>query len=86
MMLVDGMFQLSFPWRGSVRLVDLRQRCEKPRLPLLCDRDDDFVYALVLPVLLLIPKALIATADAEPNPELDAQVLAEISTSTPASR
>jgi hypothetical protein len=36
------------------------------------------VYALILPVLLLIPKALIATKDGEPNPEIEAQVAAEL--------
>jgi len=36
------------------------------------------VYALILPVLLLIPKELLATADGQPNPALEAQTLAEI--------
>lgn len=36
------------------------------------------VYALILPVLLLIPKELLATADGQANPALEAQVLAEI--------
>ena len=37
-------------------------------------------YALILPLILLLPKQLIATADGEPNPEEDAAVLAEIAT------
>ena len=36
------------------------------------------VYALMLPVLLLVPKELLATADGQANPALDAKVLAEI--------
>jgi len=35
-------------------------------------------YALILPVIPLIPKQLTATADGEPNPEEEALVLAEI--------
>jgi MFS family permease len=35
------------------------------------------VYALMLPVMLLIPKHLIATADGQVNPEAEAEVLAE---------
>jgi MFS family permease len=36
------------------------------------------VYALMLPVMLMIPKELLATADGEANPVLEAAVLAEI--------
>jgi hypothetical protein len=36
------------------------------------------VYALILPVILLVPKELIATADGEPNPQVEAEVLDEI--------
>jgi hypothetical protein len=36
------------------------------------------VYALILTVIPLIPKQLIATADGEPNPAIEAAVLAEI--------
>jgi hypothetical protein len=42
------------------------------------------VYALILPVLLLIPKQLIATADGEANSQIDAEVLAEIAQTEPA--
>jgi MFS family permease len=35
-------------------------------------------YALVLPLIPLLPKQLIATADGEPNPEEEASMLAEI--------
>jgi hypothetical protein len=37
------------------------------------------VYALILPVIPWIPKQLIATADGERNPAIDAEVTAEIS-------
>jgi hypothetical protein len=36
------------------------------------------VYTLILPVILWIPKQLIATADGEPNPAVEAEVAAEI--------
>jgi hypothetical protein len=36
------------------------------------------VYALILPVILCIPKQLIANADGEPNPAIEAEVAAEI--------
>lgn len=36
------------------------------------------VYALILPSILLVPKQLIATADGEPNPRIEADVLSEI--------
>jgi MFS family permease len=36
------------------------------------------VYALMLPVLLLVPKELMATSDGQANPALDAEVLVEI--------
>jgi hypothetical protein len=36
------------------------------------------VYALILPVLLLIPKELIATRDGERNPAVEAEIGAEV--------
>lgn len=42
------------------------------------------MYALILPVLLLIPKPLLATADGQPNPLVEAAVLAEIGELEPA--
>ena len=36
------------------------------------------VYALILPLILLVPKELIATADGEPNPKVEAEMLEEI--------
>ena len=42
------------------------------------------VYALMLPVMLLIPKELLATSDGEPNPVLEAEVMREIAETAPA--
>jgi len=36
------------------------------------------VFAFILPVVLLVPKELVATADREPNPGLDAELMSEI--------
>jgi hypothetical protein len=36
------------------------------------------VYALILPLILLVPKELVATADGKPNPVVEAEVIAEI--------
>ncbi len=36
------------------------------------------VYALILPLILLVPKELMATADGEPNPIVEAEMLKEI--------
>ena len=45
---------------------------------LYCVIATSLVYALILPVLLFVPKEIVAAADGEANPELDAEVLAEI--------
>lgn len=36
------------------------------------------VFTLILPVLLLVPKELIANSDGEPNPAIDAEMMSEI--------
>jgi hypothetical protein len=36
------------------------------------------VYAMILPVILFIPKELISTADGQRNPAMEAEMLAEI--------
>lgn len=41
------------------------------------------VYALIVPVILLVPKHVMNTVDGEASPVLDAQVLAEIADPTP---
>jgi hypothetical protein len=82
MMMVDGVYLLSN--RASdvlgVGLYDL-----SPTYGFLyCVLATTAVYALILPLLLLIPKELIATTDGEPSPQLDAEVLAEIAETGPA--
>jgi MFS family permease len=75
MMLVDGMYYLSYR-AGDVlgaKIYDLSPRYGFT----LCVVAITVVYALILPVLLLIPKHLVATRDGEANPEHPAEVLAE---------
>ena len=36
------------------------------------------IYTLILPTILLVPKDLLATSDGEPNPDVDAELMAEI--------
>ncbi len=36
------------------------------------------IYTLILPTILLVPKELLATSDGEPNPEVDAELLAKL--------
>jgi MFS family permease len=76
MMLVDGLYQFSY--RGG----DLLGSWIYGRSPahgfVNCVIVTTAVYALILPLILLVPKELIATADGERNPQLEAQVLAEI--------
>jgi Na+/melibiose symporter-like transporter len=40
------------------------------------------VYMLILPLILLVPKELIATADGQPNPAVEAEMLKEIEATT----
>ena len=42
------------------------------------------VYALILPAILLVPRELMATADGQPNPIVEAEVLREIAETGPA--
>ena len=76
MMLVDGFFLLS--WRGGDLLGAKIYSSSPAHGFLYCVIATTAVYALILPVLLLVPKELIATADGEPNPRVDAEVRAEI--------
>lgn len=82
MMIVDGFFQLSY--RGGDVLGSEIYNSSPTHGFLYCVIATTAVYALILPVLLLIPKELIATADGEPNPVVDAEVLAEIAETEPA--
>ena len=75
MMLVASVFELSY--RGG-DVVGARIFASSPEHGFLyCVIAITVVYALMLPVLLLIPKEVIATADGEANPVLDAQVRME---------
>lgn len=82
MMLVDGALQLSY--RGGDLLGSKIYASSPTNGFLYCVIATTAVYALILPVLLLIPKSLIATADGEANPEISAQVLEEIAETAPA--
>jgi MFS transporter len=76
MMMVDGVYQLSY--RGGDLLGSWIYGSSPTHGFLYCVLATTAVYALILPLLLLIPKELIATAEGEPNPQVEAQVLAEI--------
>lgn len=76
MMMVDGVFILSY--RGGDVLGSHIYASSPAHGFLYCALATTAVYALILPVLLLIPKEVIATADGEANPVLEKEVLAEI--------
>jgi MFS family permease len=76
MMMVDGVYMLSY--RGGDILGAKIYASSPAHGFLYCALATTAVYALILPVLLLIPKELIATADGEPNPQVEAETLAEI--------
>jgi hypothetical protein len=76
MMMADGVFQLSY--RGGDYLGSWIYGSSPAHGFLYCVLVTTMVYALILPLILLVPKTLIATADGQPNPQVDAQVLAEI--------
>jgi len=76
MMMVDGVYQLSY------RVGDLLGSWIYGSNPghgfLYCVLTTTAVYALILPLLLTIPAELVATADDEPNPVVATSVLTEI--------
>jgi hypothetical protein len=76
MMMVDGVLLLSS--RGGDRLGTAIYNSSQSHGFLYCVIATTIVYALILPLILLVPKALIATADGEPNPEIEAEVREEI--------
>jgi MFS family permease len=82
MMMVDGVYMLSY--RGGDILGAKIYASSPVHGFLYCALATTAVYALILPVLLLIPKELIATTDGEANPQVDAEVLAEIAQTEPA--
>jgi MFS family permease len=76
MMLIEGGNQLSS--RGSDRLGTWIYGLSPSHGFLYCVIATTIIYALIVPVILLVPKELLATADGEANPVLAAEVLAEI--------
>ena len=78
MMMVDGAYQLSY--RGGDIVGAWIYRASPSHGFLNCTIATTIVYALIVPVLLLIPKELIATSDGQPNPVVAGQVLAESTT------
>ena len=76
MMMVDGVFVLSA--RGGDLLGSGIYSSSPTHGFLYCVIATTVVYALILPLILLVPKDLIATADGEPNPRVEAEMLKEI--------
>jgi hypothetical protein len=81
MMLVDGALQISY--RGGDVLGAQIYASSETYGFLYCVIATTIVYALILPVLFLIPKEVIATADGQRNPQGDAALLSEISEAVP---
>jgi hypothetical protein len=76
MMAVDGVFYLAARG-GDVLGAELYDRSPTHGF-LYCAIATTAVYALILPLILLVPKELMATADGERNPRLEAEMLQEI--------
>jgi len=76
MMMADGVYQFSY--RGGDLLGSWIYASSPAHGFLYCVLTTTAVYALILPLIPLIPKGLIATADGEPNPQVEAEILAEI--------
>ena len=76
MMMVDGVYQLSY--RGGDLVGAWIYGASPAHGFLYCVLVTAGVYALIPPLLLVVPKELIATADGERNPQVEAEVLAEI--------
>jgi hypothetical protein len=72
MMLVDGMFFLSS--RGGDLLGAAIYKSSPAHGFLYCVIATTAVYALILPVILLVPRELIATAEGQPNAAVQGQV------------
>jgi len=81
MMMVDGVLALSS--RGGDLLGSRIYNSSPAHGFLYCVIATTIVYALILPLILLVPKELIATADGEPNPQVEAEVLDEIAGTGP---
>jgi predicted MFS family arabinose efflux permease len=81
MMMVDGVLALSS--RGGDLLGSRIYNSSPAHGFLYCVIATTIMYALILPLILLVPKELIATADGEPNPQVEAEVLDEIAETGP---
>lgn len=77
MMMVDGVLLLSA--RGGDLLGSKIYNSSPANGFLYCVIATTVVYALIVPLILLVPKQLIATADGERSPDVEAKVLQEIS-------
>jgi hypothetical protein len=76
MMLIDAAYVLST--RGSDLLGSVIYASSPTYGFTYCVIAITIVYALMLPVVLLIPKPLLATADGQANPEVEAELLREV--------
>jgi hypothetical protein len=76
MMLVTAVWMFSM--RGGDLLGSRIYTSSKAHGILYCVIAMTAVYALMLPVILLIPKELIATADGEPNAAIEDAVMEEL--------
>ena len=74
MMLVDSFFQLAY--RGGDKIGAIIYDSSPTHGFLYCTLATAAVYALILPVLLLVPKELISTPDGQVNPGLEAEARA----------
>jgi MFS family permease len=75
MMMVDGMYMLSY---RAGDLLGAKIYASSPQYGFLyCALATTAVYALIIPVLRLIPKELIATTDGQANPDVEAETRAE---------
>lgn len=81
MMMVDAVFQLAL--RGGDLLGSWIYGSSPANGFLYCVLVTAAVYTLILPLILLVPKELIATADGEPNPQVEGEILAEIGDERP---
>jgi len=82
MMMVDGVYALS--GRGGDLLGSKIYSSSPLHGFLYCVIATTVVYAMILPLILLVPKHLIATADGERNPDVEAETLKEIAGAEPA--
>ncbi len=81
MMLVDGAYLLSS--RGGDVLGSWIYNSSPKYGFLYCVIATTAVYALILPTILLIPKAVMSTADGQARPEAEAKILGEIAETEP---